>query len=136
MLTVRWIALASAAGFLTLALGIRTLAGQDVLDSSGTLAQRSGTILYASMIYAGVVLLWPRVRPVLAGAAAIGFCWTVELLQLTGVPAELSARSVVARLALGVQFDAADLAWYPIGVLPVGALHLWYVRSAQARGAG
>ncbi len=43
--------------------------------------------------------------------------------QLTGVPAELSERSVAARLALGVQFDLVDVFWYPAGVVPLAALH-------------
>jgi len=40
----------AAGGFPAVALGIRLLAGGGVLDSSGALAQRSGTALYASMI--------------------------------------------------------------------------------------
>jgi hypothetical protein len=118
------VALAGAGGFLMVALGIRMLAGSGgVLDSSGALAQYSGTALYAAMIYAGVFLLIPRAEPRAAGAAAIAFCWLVELLQLTGLPAELSERSLVARLVLGVQFDPLDLAWYAIGVLPLVLVH-------------
>mgnify|MGYP006209449949 CR=1 FL=1 len=59
----------------------------------------------------------------MAGAVAVTFCWLVELLQLTGLPAELSERSLAARLILGVQFDATDLAWYLVGVLPLVMLH-------------
>lgn len=89
----------------------------------GAFAQHSGTALYASMIYAGVFLLAPRATPWTAAAAALAFCWLVESLQLTGLPAELSERSVAARLVLGVQFDPLDLAWYAAGVLPLAALH-------------
>ncbi|SNY66403.1 Protein of unknown function [Paractinoplanes atraurantiacus] len=114
----------AAAGFLALALGIRLLAaGGGVLDSSGALAQYSGTALYASMVYAGVFLLFPTAKPAGAGLAAIGFCWTVELFQLTGVPADLSTRSTLARLALGVAFDPTDLIWYAAGVVPLVLLH-------------
>nr|BFE73684.1 hypothetical protein GCM10020092_069850 [Actinoplanes digitatis] len=67
---------------------------------------------------------WCRAAdPWAAVAAAVAFCWLVELSQLTGVPAALSEHSVLARLALGVRFDAADLAWYPVGVLPLAALY-------------
>jgi uncharacterized protein DUF2809 len=125
----RLAALAAATGFLAVALGIRLLAGSGgVLDSSAALAQYSGTALYAALIYAGVFLLRPGTVPLRAGAAAIAFCWLVELLQLTGLPAELSERSVVARLVLGVQFDAHDLAWYAMGVLPLAILHTVLVR--------
>ncbi|MEV6306347.1 DUF2809 domain-containing protein [Actinoplanes sp. NPDC051861] len=120
----RGAALAAVAGFLGLALGIRLLVSDGgILDGSGALAQNSGTALYASMIYAGVFVLVPTVRPAVAGAAAICFCWTIELLQLTGVPATLSSHSLLARLALGVTFDPEDLLWYVVGVLPLAALH-------------
>jgi len=112
--------------FLAVGLATRTLAG-----SGGALAQYPGTALYAAMIYAGVVVLAPAARAWQAGAAALGFCWAVELLQLTGVPAELSSHSVLARLVLGARFDAADLLWYAVGVLPLLLVHA--SRSAPLR---
>jgi Protein of unknown function (DUF2809) len=121
----RLLMLASAALFLAVALAIRAAA-------DGALEQISGTTLYASMVYAGVVFLWPRMRPLVAGAIAIGFCWAVELSQLTGVPAYLSARSIVARLVLGVKYDPADMLWYPAGVIPLVVVH-WLLRRNQAR---
>ncbi|PWU51222.1 DUF2809 domain-containing protein [Micromonospora sp. S4605] len=114
--TVRLLMPAAALLFLGLALLIR------VVDD-GALRQYSGTALYASMVWAGVLFLWPRMAPLSAGVAATGFCWLVECAQLTGVPAELAARSLAARLALGVQFDPVDLAWYPAGVVPLMVLH-------------
>ena len=119
-LKVRLLSLAFAAGVLAVALAIRTLVG-------GDLAQYSGTALYASMVYAGVLFLRPHTAPLPAGALAIGFCWLVECLQLTGVPATLSAHSLLARLVLGVRFDPVDLAWYPVGVIPLVAAH-WLLR--------
>jgi hypothetical protein len=120
---VRLAAIAAVGAVLALALGVRALSGREVVDSSGALAQYSGTALYAAMMYAAIFVLAPRTRPVVAALAAIGFCWVVELFQLTGVPAELSARSLFARLALGVEFDPADLLWYVIGVVPPVAIH-------------
>jgi hypothetical protein len=108
------------------ALGIRAVSG-------GWVEQRSGTVLYASLIYAGAFVIWPRLKPVAAGAVAVGFCWAVEFFQLTGVPAALSERSLAARLVLGMQFDWADIAWYPVGVVPLVLLHLW-VRRRRAHG--
>lgn len=132
---VRLVALAAVGGILAIALGVRVLAsGNGVLDSSGALRQHSGTALYASMVYAGVFVLAPRARPMVAGAIAAAFCWLVEFLQLTGIPAALSERSVVARLALGVQFDATDLAWYLVGVLPLVLLHAGVNRWVLASG--
>ncbi|WP_144127501.1 DUF2809 domain-containing protein [Catellatospora sichuanensis] len=115
--TRRLLALAAAAAVLVIALLIRAAA-------DGPLEQHSGTALYASMIYAGVFFLWPRTTPLVAGALATAFCWLVELSQLTGVPAYLSERSLLARLALGVAYDPLDMLWYPVGVLPLVAVHL------------
>jgi len=61
---------------------------------------------------------------------AVGFCWLVELFQLTGLPAQWSDHSVVARLVLGRQFDPADLLWYLVGVLPLVLVHATVIRRA------
>ncbi|MFC0007780.1 ribosomal maturation YjgA family protein [Micromonospora siamensis] len=114
--TVRLLTPMAAALFLGVALLIR------VVDD-GALRQYSGTALYGSMVWAAVLFLKPAMRPVLVGVLATVFCWAVECAQLTGVPAELSARSLLARLVLGVQFDPVDLAWYPVGVVPLVVLH-------------
>lgn len=113
---VRSLAVLTAALSLAVALCIRFFA-------DGTIEQVSGTALYASMVYAGVVFVRPRLSPWISAAIAVAFCWIVEFSQLTGVPAYLSERSLVARLALGVQFDGVDVLWYPAGVVPLAALH-------------
>lgn len=95
----------------------------------GALRQYSGTALYASMIYAGVFVVRPRTTPLVAGAAAIVFCWAMETFQLTGIPAELSSRSLLARYVFGVTFDPLDLAWYPVGVVPLVLAHLLIARK-------
>ncbi|MFF5232540.1 DUF2809 domain-containing protein [Dactylosporangium sp. NPDC000521] len=121
----RLLALAGVAAALAVAFAIRAV-------DDGALRQYSGTALYASMIYAGVFVLRPRTTPLVAGAVAIAWCWAVELAQLTGVPAELSARSLLARYALGVKFDPVDLAWYPVGVVPLVLVHLALRRKFHA----
>ncbi|WP_211192524.1 DUF2809 domain-containing protein [Actinoplanes sp. TBRC 11911] len=100
------------------------------MDSSGALSQYSGTALYAAMVYAGVFVLRPRTSPLVGAAAALVFCWGVECFQLTGIPAALSARSMLARLALGVSFDPQDLLWYAVGVVPAVGVHAWLRRGA------
>ncbi|MGC9665347.1 DUF2809 domain-containing protein [Planosporangium sp. 12N6] len=130
--SVRLLASASAVCVVAAGLTIRVV-------GSGSLEQYSGTALYAAMVYTGVLLLWPRISPLPAGGIAVGFCWLVEVLQLTGVPAALSARSLLARLVLGAQFDLTDVAWYPVGVVPLVALD-WLLRgrtrTERNRGAG
>lgn len=123
--SLRVLMLAAAAVFLAVALVVRAAA-------DGGIEQHSGTALYACVVWAGVVFVRPRTAPLPAGAIAVAFCWTVEVSQLTGIPAALSAHSLLARLALGVRFDPVDLAWYPVGVLPLAALHQ-FVRDRARR---
>ncbi|MFI5842874.1 DUF2809 domain-containing protein [Catenuloplanes sp. NPDC051500] len=113
---VRSLAVLTAVLALAVALSIRFFA-------DGAIEQFSGTALYASMVYAAVVFLWPRLSPWSSGAIAVAFCWAVEFSQLTGIPAELSERSLLARLALGVQFDLIDVFVYPAGVVPLVLAH-------------
>jgi len=127
--------LAAAAGFLAIALTIRALSA-GALNSTGRLEQYSGTALYASMVYAGVLFLWPRRSPSTAGAIAWAWCWAVECFQLTGIPADLSTRSLLARLVLGVQFDPTDLLWYLPGIIPLVVAHELLSRSKRTRKAG
>jgi hypothetical protein len=131
---VRAFAFGAAVCFLGIALALRRFTGDG--HGSGALAQYSGTALYASMVYVGVLVLWPRIAAAWAGAIAAVFCWVVEAAQLTGVPAALSAHSLVARVVLGVQFDWTDMAWYPAGIIPLMVIDgLWGVRHRLARPA-
>ncbi|MEV6924511.1 DUF2809 domain-containing protein [Dactylosporangium sp. NPDC051485] len=121
-LRFRLIMLAAAAVFLAVALAIRALSA-GTLNSTGRLEQYSGTALYASMTWAGTLILRPRQHPLVAGGTALAWCWAMECFQLTGLPAELSTHSLLSRLVLGVQFDLTDLLWYPVGIIPLVALH-------------
>lgn len=124
--SVRVLMVVAAAFFLVAALAIRAA-------FDGPLEQHSGTALYASMVYVGMVFVRPSVSPWVAGGIATAFCWIVEVSQLTGVPAALSQHSLLARLALGVQFDIIDIAWYPVGIIPLVLGHLLlHARARQA----
>ncbi|MFF2065148.1 DUF2809 domain-containing protein [Streptomyces sp. NPDC058200] len=102
-------------------LGVRAVAAGDV-------AKYAGDALYTVLVYVLIVLAAPRVRPLVASSVALAFSCAVELLQLTGVPAELAARSVVARsvvarLVLGSTFNAPDLLWYAVGAAVAAFVH-------------
>ncbi|MFF1419175.1 DUF2809 domain-containing protein [Streptomyces sp. NPDC058280] len=97
-------------------LGVRAVAAGDV-------AKYAGDALYTVLVYVLIVLAAPRVRPLVAACVALAFSCAVELLQLTGVPAELAARSVVARLVLGSTFNAPDLLWYAVGAAVAALVH-------------
>ncbi|MFE7748163.1 DUF2809 domain-containing protein [Streptomyces sp. NPDC057428] len=111
-------ATAAAAALLTVAagLGVRAVTG-------GDFAKYAGDALYTVLVHAVVVFLAPRVRPPVAAGAALAFSWAVELAQLTDVPAQLSRRSVVARLVLGSTFNGPDLLWYVVGAGFAWAVH-------------
>jgi hypothetical protein len=104
-------------------LSVRSVLGGDV-------AKYAGDALYALLIFWLVLVVAPRTRAWVAAVAAFGASVAVELFQLTGVPAELGAHSVLARLVLGTTFNAPDLPFYAVGAA------LGWVLYLAARGAG
>ncbi|CAD5959950.1 ribosomal maturation YjgA family protein [Streptomyces cyaneofuscatus] len=114
---------AAGAAAVTVAAGLGVRAASD-----GAVAKYAGSALYTVLLCALVALSAPRARPVAVAATALALSWAVELLQLTGVPAGLSARSTAARLVLGSTFNAPDLFWYA-----VGAAAAWAVQAGARR---
>ncbi|MQY08959.1 DUF2809 domain-containing protein [Actinomadura macrotermitis] len=108
----------SAAIVLTVAsgLGVHRLVPGDV---GGYL----GDALYAVLIYLLLLFARPAAAAPRLWAAATAVCWLIEAAQLTGWPAELSEKSVLARLVLGSGFNAGDLAAYAAGAAAAAALH-------------
>ncbi|MFF5895353.1 DUF2809 domain-containing protein [Streptomyces argenteolus] len=123
-------ATAVAVGLVTVAagLGVRSAA-------SGGPAAYVGDALYATLVHILVTALAPKVRPSVAAGIAVAVSWVVELAQLTGVPAELSARSTVARLVLGSTFNAPDLFWYVVGACLAWAVHSLLLSRSPRSGA-
>ncbi|WP_406146774.1 DUF2809 domain-containing protein [Streptomyces sp. NBC_01012] len=121
-------ATAAAAALVTVLAGLGVRSAVD-----GDVAKYAGDALYTVLIHTLVVLVAPRVRPLTAAGAALAFSWAVELAQLTGVPAELSRRSALARLVLGSTFNAPDLLWYVAGAGLAWAVHS---RLRTGRGPG
>ncbi|HET6856079.1 MAG TPA: DUF2809 domain-containing protein [Streptomyces sp.] len=106
---IRLAAAAAAVVTLCAGLGVRAVADGDV-------AKYAGDVLYTVLLCTLVVLVAPAaVTRWTAAAVGLGLSWAIELFQLTGVPAELSQHSVVARLILGSTFNAPDLFWYAVG---------------------
>lgn len=104
----RFVALCAAVVTVAAGLGVRTLA-------DGAVAKYAGDALYTVLLCALVALCAPRARPLAVAGTGLALSWAVELSQLTGVPAELSRHSAVARLVLGSTFNAPDLLWYAVG---------------------
>ncbi|MDR7382896.1 DUF2809 domain-containing protein [Promicromonospora iranensis] len=119
-----------------LAAGMTVAAGLSVRSVlGGDLAKYAGDALYALLIFWLVLVVAPRSRAWVAAAVAFGVSVTVELFQLTGVPAELGAHSTLARLVLGTTFNAPDLPFYALGAVLGWALHraAGEIRSARRR---
>ncbi len=92
----------------TIAAGLATRAAA-VPDLLGDVA---GDALYTVAVFAGVVLLAPRLGSPVVGAIAAGWSVAVELFQATGVPIALAAVFRPIALVLGTGFDARDLVVY------------------------
>ena len=111
----------SAAGLAGAAYAIRA-----AMD--GPIEQYAGAALSAAIVYTIVIFIWPMISPWLAGGSAVAYCWFIEFAQLTPIPAALSQHSWLARQMLGAQFDLIDVAWYPVGVIPLVAAH-WFLQA-------
>lgn len=135
--TIRLCLVALSVVFVAVAFSIRLVRDRN-LQSTGPLEQDSGTALYAAVVYVAVLFVRPRMQPLRAGGIALAVCWLVEFFQLTPVPGALSAQSAVVRLIVGAHFDWRDVAWYPVGIVPLVILdQLLAVRTRLAApGAG
>ncbi|MFH8595070.1 DUF2809 domain-containing protein [Streptomyces rimosus] len=116
---------AGVAALLTVAAGLGVRAGAARTGLGPDVAKYAGGALYTVLVQMLVVLAAPRVRPPVAAGVALAISWAVEFAQLSDVPAELSRRSVVARLVLGSTFNAPDLFWYAVGAGCAWAVHGW-----------
>jgi len=115
-LWTRLVACAGAATTVAVALTIRASVAGDV-------AKYAGDALYTVLIYALAVLAAPRLKAVTVGGIALGISWVVEFSQLSGLPMELSQRSVIARFVLGTTFNPPDLFWYVVGAASCWLVH-------------
>ncbi|WP_433360903.1 DUF2809 domain-containing protein [Streptosporangium sp. CA-115845] len=120
--------LAALAAALTVAAGLTVRA-----VTGGWFGKYAGDALYTVLVYALIVLVWPRITPARAALGALAFSWAVELAQLTPVPAALSEVSVVARLVLGSTFGAADLVAYAAGATLAASAHALLRRRREHR---
>ncbi len=90
-----------------------------VLPSSDA-ADIAGDALYTVAVYAGLVVVFPRLRPLVVALVAGGWSVAVELFQATGVPADLAERFRPVALVLGTGFDARDLVVYACAAVVAG----------------
>jgi hypothetical protein len=98
-----------------LGLGSRSTVARDVLPRF--LTAYAGDTLWATLVYLGLLFLWPRLSVRRAAAGALGFSVLIELSQLFHPPwlDALRAQPLVA-LVLGRGFLVSDLFCYAVGV--------------------
>ncbi|WNG34446.1 DUF2809 domain-containing protein [Archangium violaceum] len=118
---------------LVLGLGSRSAVARQVLPRF--LTDYAGDTLWATLVYLGLLLLWPRLSVRRAAASALGFSVLIELSQLFHPPwlDALRAHPLVA-LVLGRGFLVSDLFCYAVGVALGVALDAGLSR-VSARGA-
>jgi hypothetical protein len=109
-----------------LGLGIRAV-------GDGAWTGPAGDVLYAVLIYLLVAFLIPARPRSLIAAAALSACVLVELLQLTGLPADLARSWPPIRLALGTTFGLADLVAYAGGCVLAAAADRALGRGPRTR---
>ncbi|UJP11578.1 DUF2809 domain-containing protein [Microbacterium sp. KUDC0406] len=87
-----------------------------LLAPAGPVSDAAGDILYAALIVLLVAFVAPRARWWAVAAVALGWCFGVELLQLTPLPGQWGATVPALRLVFGTGFSPWDLLWYAVGV--------------------
>lgn len=107
-----------------------------LLAPAGMVSDALGDALYAVLIVLVVLFVAPRAQRWLAATIALGWCFGVELLQLTPLPAQWSASAPALRLILGTGFSAWDLLWYAAGVAVAisVAVAIQALRQSRQRG--
>ena len=89
--------------------------------------------LWATMVFWIVGFLFPKEHTPRVAAAALLFCYVIEVSQLYHAPwIDATRRTTLGRLVLGFTFAWGDLASYTVGVL-AGAV---FERVRHARGRG
>ncbi|UNK69845.1 DUF2809 domain-containing protein [Microbacterium sp. H1-D42] len=104
-----------------------------LLAPAGIISDALGDVLYAVLIVLLVAFVAPRASWWVTGAAALVWCFGVELLQLSPLPAQWGAAFPPLRLVFGTAFSPGDLLWYAVGIaLAAGILGM--LRRARPRG--
>lgn len=102
-------------------------------NGSGQVADATGDVLYAVLVYLVLALCAPGARRILLAITAFGLCALVELAQLTGAPAALVDLWAPVRYLLGTTFNAVDLLAYSVGAVLGAGIHTVLLRSVMAQ---
>ncbi|WP_157802519.1 DUF2809 domain-containing protein [Sediminihabitans luteus] len=98
-----------------LALVLAVAAGLGVVRLPQPWGDMGGDLVYAVAVYAAIVLVLPRMRPVWVAVVAVSTCWVIELAQATGLVGVVVDAVPAARWVLGTTFAVRDLVLYAVG---------------------
>ncbi|MFE4470204.1 DUF2809 domain-containing protein [Leifsonia sp. NPDC056824] len=96
----------------------------------------AGDALYAVLIFLLVAVVAVRASSAVVGGVAFALCAAVEVFQLTGVPAHLSATIPGVELVLGSTFQWSDLLAYALGAVLAAAVDAGIRRRAAGSSRG
>lgn len=100
--------------------------------ADGLAADLSGGVLYAALFYVLLAFIFVRRSPWLPASLASLWCFGIEFLQLTGLPALMASMLPAAHLVFGSGFAALDLAAYALGILLSAALDFWLGKHSKS----
>ncbi len=96
------------------------------------LAKNAGDILYATMTFWLVGLLFPALSTTRAALTATLFCFGIEFLKFMDLPWLVAARnSRAGALVFGHAFQASNLVCYGVGALLGAAVEVGIKRSPR-----
>lgn len=116
---------------LSVAILLVIAAGLVAASMRSTWAGILSDMLYTVVIYLVLSLLLPHLHAVIHGGIAFIVSASVELLQITGLPALWAETAPPVRYILGLSFDAHDLLWYAIGAATSVLVDLMVSRSQR-----
>ena len=100
---------------IVIALGLASRAFPAILN---TLGKYPGDTLWALMVFLGIILIKPDIRPTPAALIALVISFGVEFSQLYQAPWINAIRSTtIGHLVLGSDFAWQDLVAYTVGIL-------------------
>lgn len=100
---------------------------------TGDVGDITGDALYAALVYLLLVTVFPRTSRRALAATAIIFCTGIEMLQLTDIPATITAAFPPAFLVFGAAFDQRDIIVYAFAVVGVLIVDVTVSRLARPR---
>ncbi len=108
--------------FAVIVMGVGLISRTDSIPTPYLFQTYGGDILWASLVYLGLALLFPKTKPLYIALGALLFAYCIEFSQLYSAPWFNTIRSTkIGRLIFGFGFLPSDFVCYTVGVvIPYG----------------